>query len=311
MKTNPPITPVTPDEVSLLRDSAVLHERDNFELAHKLMVMAQRFRPDGPFINAKLQEYRARVEEGNHKVQKMVQSGALAIVPVGFRCYTRKKIAQSLGLTQPSLPFDSGFFPPTSIARLLKTRQVAMQFPDPNETTHQVCTKHENQRRDDRHGIDFRTSSYEEINSLAKDRNQPKINNLLDATFGYYTLDKANGFVLAHFNWHQFADEEISKGVRQPELNIPNINKILNSRIKRMFDMCDHAHTILFVVDRPPSCEFMAIDDDVYDITDIEPIRDAVAQIFGERAIVAEFQEIDTENKLFKLIAREHPEHII
>ena len=294
-----PISPIAPNEVDTLRDAAVMLERDNFELALKLMVMAHRARPDGAFINAKLQEYRE-----HEKVQTMVKSGALAIIPAGFRCHTRMNLAKALGLSQVSLPFDSGFFPPSSIASVLKTRQVALKFPDPNRSTHQVCIKNDNERRDNRRGINFRTSSYEEINSLVRDRNQPNINSLLDATFGYYTLDKANGFVLAHYNWHQFAGEKLSKGVRQPELNIPNINQTLNNRIERMFDMCDRAQKIIFVVSREQFCDFMAIDDDVYNLDDIEPIRDAVAQIFGERAIVVELHEIDTAHKLLNRIAQ-------
>ncbi|MDO6458409.1 hypothetical protein Q4494_15065 [Celeribacter halophilus] len=291
-----------PNDADTLRDAALLLERDHFELAHKLMVMAQRARPNGPFINRKLEEYHG-AEGGRGKIQELINSGALAVIPAGFRCSTKMKLASDLGLKQASLPFDSGFFPPSSILRLFETRQVALKFPDPNAATHQICTKDEGVYRGNKRGINFRTSSYEKINSLVESRTQKNINNLLDATFGYYTLDKINGFVLAHYNWHKFASEEKSKGMRAPALNIPNINRILNSRIKRMFDMCDRAQKVLFVVDRDPSCEFMAIDDHVYDLTNIEPICDAVSQKFGARAIVVHFHEINTEKKLLHRIS--------
>jgi hypothetical protein len=48
----------------------------------------------------------------------------------------------------------------------------------------------------------------------------------------------------------------------------------------------------------------MAIDDHVYDLTNIEPICDAVShQKFGARAIVVHFHEINTEKKLLHRIS--------
>lgn len=294
--------PLSPADVTAIRDAALLLELDHLDIAHQLMLIAQRYRPNGQVIKSKIQQYCVRGEEGLGKIRKMVDVGDLAIIPAGFRCHTKQKIAKHLGLKQASLPFDNGFFPPTSVARILKNRQVALKFPDPDNATHQVCTKHMNTSRGKVTGINFRTSSYEEINSLAKDRNQSDINTLLDVTFGYYTLDKVNGFVLAHYNWHRFASSEKSKDIVQPEVNITKINQTFNSRIQRMFDMCDSAQKILFVVERNKSCEFMAIDDEVFNLTDIDPIKDAVFQAFGERAIVVDFGEINTANKLLSCL---------
>lgn len=288
------------NEVNLIRDAAILLEHDNLDLAHGLMSMAQRARPEGTVIEAKVKRYRARMEEDRSRVLDLVQSGTLAIVPAGFRCGTQDNLNKALGLNQASLPFDSGFFPPSSIARVLETRQVALSG---DQTTHQVCTKHEGARHGNRYGIEFRSSSYEKIQAQVLTRDQPDINNLLDSTFGYYTLDKVNGFVLAHYNWHHFANEAYSKGVHEPALNLSKINLMMNSRIKRMFNMCDRAQKILFVLGEFQSFDFMAIDDEVHDLTDIKTIRNVVAQNFGARALVARFQEIDTATKLLALIA--------
>lgn len=291
-----------PNEINILREAAVLLEHENLDIAHELMLMAQQFRPDGVLINAKIEEYRARMKKYQSRVYDLVQSGSLVILSSGFRCETKIRLSTELGLTQASLPFDSGFFPPSSIARLLKTRRVALQYPDLKKMTHQVCTKHEGVLRGNRRGIEFRNSSYDEINSLALDRDQSDINCLLDATFGYYTLDNKNGFVLAHYNWHNFASEKTSKGIRQPDINIPRINEVLNSRIDRMFKMCDSAERIIFVFGEFQNFDFMAVDDDVHDLHDLETIRDALMRAFGERACVVRFSEINTAAKLLSRI---------
>jgi hypothetical protein len=46
------------------------------------------------------------------KLQQLVRDGDVAIIPAGFRCFTKMRLAKTLGIRQPSLPFDNGFFPP-------------------------------------------------------------------------------------------------------------------------------------------------------------------------------------------------------
>lgn len=297
---------ITPQDVNLLRDAAVLLERDHLAMAERLMEMAHRARPDGPFIKAKLEEYRARrsgpEEKARARLQGLVQSGALAIVPAGFRCHTKTRLAEAVGLRQASLPFDSGFFPPASIARLLETRHVALDFPDPDQITHRICTKHEDVRRGDRRGILFRSSSYAEIDAQAQARDQPRINSLLDAGFAYYTLDRRHGFVLAHYNWHRFASDRHSKGICDPAVNIPGINRMLTMRLARMIEMCSRAQSVLFVLGEFQNFDFMAVEDEIHELDDLDPIRAAVEGSFGPRAQVLRFAEIDTAEKLLARI---------
>ena len=291
-------------DIRMLRDAALLLEKEDPQIAEGLMEMAQRERPDAPFIKRKMNEYKQRRDRDQMKLLDLIQTGELAIISAGFRCHTKIQLSEMLGIKQPSLPFDSGFFPPQSIANLLRNREVNLQFASAGLPTHHVCTKHTGVTRGDKKGIDFRTSSYDHINQAIHAVDQDDLNTYLDATKGYYTLDTVNRFVLAHYNWHDFASESLSKGITRPEENIPKINTTLNPRITRMFDMCARAKNILFVLGEFQNLNFMSIDDEVHDLTDMEPIKSAAKDTFGDKAKVVRFQDIDHPSKLLKHIAR-------
>lgn len=68
---------------------------------------------------AKLQknklEIRIRGNDRLLRIQSYALSGGLAVVPIGYRYYTKPKIVDALGLSQPSMPFDNGLFLPQQL----------------------------------------------------------------------------------------------------------------------------------------------------------------------------------------------------
>jgi tetratricopeptide (TPR) repeat protein len=66
----------------------------------------------------------------------MLYSGEVVVIPVGFRCYTKGKLYKSLSFKQSSLPFDSVFFPSSSISSFLKSSRIKLDM-----NSHTVCIK--------------------------------------------------------------------------------------------------------------------------------------------------------------------------
>ncbi|EAI5093144.1 hypothetical protein FZ734_04940 [Campylobacter jejuni] len=147
------------------------------------------------------------------KFSYLYENNKIAILPLGFRCFTKQMIFNNINIKQLSLPFDSGFFSPFfSVASVFENPVIKL------DGGHSVCLKYEYYKDENIGlGIKFQISSYEEINELALSRKDPTINILLDSTFGYYTLSLKHKFILAHYNWHRFADQRLSKGITEPK----------------------------------------------------------------------------------------------
>lgn len=290
--------------VDILRDLAVRYELIDLEIAYDLMNIAYKARPNGLFIQRKLDMYKSKLNyqvPGKIKLNKLVKDGSVAIIPIGFRCHTKKKISELLGIAQPSLPFDSGFFPPFAVANVINDPLISMNFSDRKSQT--VCIKYENHNDSALGlGVKFQKSTYDEINSLATSKNLKDINMYLDSTFGYYTLDLKHKFVLAHYNWHKFSDPEKSKCCTDPELNLNNINAVLNKRIERMFNMCLNAKHVFFIFQRSGGYNYMCIDDNFFDLHDLDCIKLAVKKRFKAQSFVITDNEISNAENLLKMI---------
>lgn len=291
--------------INLIRDAAIALEDVNLEMARDLMELAHQERPEGTGIINKLKYYNRKLRPltDNEKIIKnLLDSGELVLIPAGIRCYTKSILFKCFGLEQASLPFDSGFFTPDSIANILESGTINLEYPDPNNT-HKVCIKHEDCYDSELgNGISFKSSAYEYINEQAKNREQPDINKFLDSTFGYYTLDVKNQFVLAHYNWHVFANESKSQGVYDTKANILKINDILNKRINRLFTMCEKAKYIFFTVGEFHSYKYMSIDEVCYDLTDFKRLSAVSNKLFSGKCVVEKITDIDTADKLLKKI---------
>lgn len=300
------IDKLKPKTVDALRDLAVKIEKNDLETAQELMLLAYTARPTGTFIKAKLDEYikkSALSQEDEIKLKQMVESGEIAIIPIGFRCFAKQAIQKLFGVVQESLVFDSGFFPPSSVASVLRNPTIRLKYSSDYNDSHAVCIKYENYNDPiSGKGIKFQKSTYHEINSLSTGKEIDNINMYLDSTFGYYTLDLKHNFVLAHYNWHSFADINKSKGIADPAINIKNINDILNRRVQRMFDKCNSAKYIFFIFFENQSYNYMMIDNEKFDLNDLSEIKNTVNNIFGSKAFVLKMNESCSVNDIFKVI---------
>lgn len=95
--------------IDTIRDVAIQLEKEDLETAQELMLIAYLSRPNGPLIKSKLDRY-SEALSAKAELKRMLDSGELAIVPVGFRCHTKNKLFEALDFSQKSLPFDNGFF---------------------------------------------------------------------------------------------------------------------------------------------------------------------------------------------------------
>ncbi|WP_221798460.1 hypothetical protein [Oceanobacter mangrovi] len=286
-----------PKAIRAIRDLALSFEKSDVQVAYELMEIAYKERPSGPLIKQKYLEYKEKLEKlkkplSNEKLKELLETGEVVIIPVGFRCHTKMMIKNKLGYTQPSLPFDSGFFPPVSVASIFRNPEVSMSYDD---ESHAVCKKYEAFQDSERgKGIKFETSSYDEINSLVKSVEGAEINQYLDSTFGYYTLDKEHNFVLAHYNWHELASDEKSKGIRVPEGNIPLINTMFNKRIERMLEMCVKAKHIFFVY-LIQNGSYLKLDDTFYDLADFSELKNVLDDKYNFQYSILDLQNITSE----------------
>lgn len=290
--------------VDALRDLALDLEAEELEVSEQLMALALQARPSGSFIKSKLEGYRETLHSAVFKKElaQLVESGELAIIPVGFRCETKIQLSKKLGIDQPSLPFDSGFFPPASVVSIFKNPKIDLSF-ESNNVNHAVCIKHEGFNNPTYgSGIKFKTSTYDGINKRVILRGDKPKNNFLDSTGGYYTFDMTHNFVLAHYNWHEAADPAKSGGIVDPRVNLKNINNILNGRIDRMFEMCSAAKQILFVQGEFQEFNHMMVDDDAYDLNEMSVIQETVTELFGAKSLVVRFSEIDSAEKALELL---------
>lgn len=296
-----------PRTIDALRDMAIKLESNDLETAKELMQMAHLARPNGPFIKNKLEEYKQKEvippSASKLKLDELLASGELVIIPAGFRCHTKASLKETIGLDQESFPLDVGFYSPAALVSLLKNPQVDLTNNE-QETNHSVCLKYENYN-DPVHGlgIKFVKSTYAEIDALTESRDAPCMHQYLDSTFGYFTLDHQHQFVLAHYNWHKFANPAKSKGVCDPKVNIATINDTLNRRLKRMFEVCHQAKYILFVYEETQGYNYLMIDDQYYDINDYSEVKSTLSEIFKAKSFVSDLSEVKTPEKIIELIS--------
>ena len=266
-------------DIDLIRDAAISLEESDINRAFQLMSIAYKKRPTGGLIRKKLLEYNSLLEnrrdiEKELQLQELVDKGEIAIIPIGLRCYTARMIKNRLGVSQNSLPFNSGFFSPHSVASVLEKPEIEMDLEGFGKN-HLVCTKNENYF-DEVHGlgINFESSTYEKINEIVEngvDPNSPI--RYLDSTFAYFTLDMKHNFVLAHYNWHHLSDPVKSNGITDPRLNLININNLFNRRIKRMMASIEKAKHVFFVFGENQNYKYIKIDRSYYDLTDFQSLE--------------------------------------
>lgn len=230
------------------------------------------------------------------ELNSMVESGRLAIVSAGFRCFTKIQLSKQLGVEQESLAFDSGFFPPAAVACMLENDAINLN------DCHTACIKTEKfQHAELGLGIRFEPSTYAVIDALAESPNMPGINSYLDSTYGYYTLDKTYGYVLAHYNWHRFGTGKGGR-VHNVTANIAAIGELLTKRLNRIKQKCRDATTVLMVVGETQGYRFMMIGDQAFPLNDVTPISDAAKRLFGNKCRIVSLEDLATPEMALELV---------
>jgi hypothetical protein len=286
--------------INAIRDLALEIEEDDIETANELMSLAHTARPSGAFMIKKLNEYHNKINPSTAKIElkKMFDNKEVAIIPIGFRCFTKIDIYSSLKISQPSLPFDSGFFTPASVASIIKNPSINLSY-----SNHSVCIKYENYYDSVLGlGIRFKTSTYAELNTLIANTHKDEIKQYLDGTYGYYTLDTQHNYVLAHYNWHTLASQSNPERMFAPEINIKNINETLNQRIKRMFQLCNNAKYIFFVFGEYQEYKYMMIDDHSFDLHNFKDVENIVNNTFSAKSFVVTADEFNDADMLLAKI---------
>lgn len=179
-----------------------------------------------------------------------------AHIPCGFRCYTKIYIKKNYNINQPSLPFDSGFFSPYSIRKILNTKYIHLTL----ENT-APCIKIERYLENNKKGVKFIESSYKEINEYIEKNGHS--NKYLDTTGGYYTLLKDYDCVLAHYNWHKLSGKKIT----DPKENLKNIEDLLNRRKERLENIIKNSD-ILNIYHKQCGAQFIIINKNKFNLCD-------------------------------------------
>lgn len=176
-------------------------------------------------------------------------------IPCGLRCFTKRLMRETYNIGSETLPFDYGFFNPFSIKKLLNTDYININLENTSP-----CIKTENYTEDNKIGIKFVESSYEEIDKLIEENGYD--NKYLDSTCGYYTLLKDYDCVLAHYNWHKMSNNTIT----EPKENLKILEETLNRRKQRLDNILKNSETIHIHYDKA-GYEIFIINKEKYDIS--------------------------------------------
>ena len=176
--------------------------------------------------------------------------------PCGFRCTKKKKMSIKYKIqSSETLPFDNGFLSPYSIKKMLNTKYIHI-----NLKNTVPCIKIERYIENNKKGIKFIKSSYEEIDEYIEKNGYD--NKYLDSTKGYYTLLKDYGCVLAHYNWHKSSGKKIT----DPKRNLNIIEETINRRKDRLENIIKNSNTV-HIYYAKAGVEFIIINDEKFDLT--------------------------------------------
>lgn len=177
-------------------------------------------------------------------------------IPCGFRCHTKSKMSIKYKIQKrETLPFDNGFWSPYSVKKILDSKYIHI-----NLKNTVPCIKTEGYMDNNKEGIKFVESSYEEINKYIEKNGYD--NKYLDSTKGYYTLLKDYGCVLAHYNWHKSSGKKIT----DPKRNLKITEETINRRKDRLENIIKNSNTLHIYYDKA-GVEFIIINDEKFDLT--------------------------------------------
>jgi len=195
-------------------------------------------------------------------------------------------VKHTLPGTCKSLPFDNGFFPPASVASVLKSGNMNLVLNNNEPGNFHFCKK----VIDGAHFVSMPEQQIETELQLKGGYD----NELLDSTCGYYTHNIDHGYVLAHYIWHESA----GRYVTNYRNTIDDISSMFQRRLERLYEICSSHGNRFYIYYSPQQYKTLKIDNDIYDLTDMETIKDQLDKSFptGENIILC-FSNIIRKNK--------------
>lgn len=206
-------------------------------------------------------------------------------IAVGYRCFTAAfmKIKKH-NLVFETLPFDNGFFPPQSIASILKCGNMNLLLDDEKEPKNfSFCKKYGEPNFRNRflstEGKSFQVISEIEIDEQLKSGYD---NKLLDHLRGYYVLNEDHDYVLAHYLWHK-SSEKYKTNYRN---KIDIISSMFQRRLKRLNEICAGHKNKFFIHYHYQPYNSVRIRDIEYDLTDMDILKNQLTESFGENTLL-------------------------
>lgn len=215
-------------------------------------------------------------------------------IPIGYRCYTTGPL-KGLNLTGFTLPFNNGFFPPQSIASVLKTGNMDLLLDINKEPENFVFCKKLIPISDPKRpgssldGNSFQTITETEINEHIE---KGYDNRFLDSDSGFYTLHKEHNYILAHYLWHK-SSKKYTTNYRNI---VPEISSMFQRRLIRLNEMCETHKNRFFVHYNRQAYGSVKINDVEYDLTDMSILKNQLNETFGENILLC-FSNFKKKNK--------------
>lgn len=299
----------TLNAIKILAQAMRYETNGDFEAAYQAMKAANILRPNNAFIQGKVATYQNTIQKIANLKQQL-NTGELAIVPIGFRCFTKATLEAALSFNQPSLPFDFGFFPPQSLISILKCGDMNFSTTPSGQLRHEICRKLDNYLCAVKGaGIHFETSTYQEVNrQVAEDQPTNKVNQWLDNTMAYYTLNLDHGYVLAHYNWHASAPALTNDDISDHSTRMQGINDMLARRMRRFIKICQNAKFVIFAYGETQGHNYMSIDDTTFDLADISGLHAATQEHFQTPSATVRLSDIPNWGKVFNIVERNCPD---
>lgn len=168
-------------------------------------------------------------------INKYIKQKNIMVLAAGFRCYTGM-LKKRAGIINKSLPFDTGFFSPTSVVNVLTQPDIKLT-PDMFTPCEKIGDRGPRAVR-----ISFNRTTYDHVDRHFEQfkTNKISVNHMIDTQGGYYMLCEPYQVVLAH--WVRAGQQKIER-----ESSLKQQCTMYNRRIDRMMNSIDQSdHVIVF-----------------------------------------------------------------
>lgn len=195
-------------------------------------------------------------------------------IPVGYRCNTAQ-ILKKFKLMTKSLPFDTGYFPPESVARVIKSQNMQLVYDKHGKFGNvKLCEIIP--------GGGFKTTTENKLHKKIEDEG-PSIK-LLGGNGGYYSCHTEHYYMLAHYLWHE------SSPIYKTDYKnvILEVSEMFQRRLKRVNELCNTYNNRFFIyyIGVPAPVNTLTIDNVDHDLTDMSLLKNQLNESFGENTLL-------------------------